>query len=324
MRRCSNLVVLAAAMSFSAPAFAAGNCPPGAWFCAEADVNVPAPVQPQAPKIPPQVVAPAPAAEEPVEPTPAAPPQPVRRRVAPPMPGVAPPPVVIYQPVPTAPPPQVIVVTPGYGYGYRYTPPRPPVIHTAPPAPRWRSEFGINLRVEGMGINKPGHGVFNAGLGGVGLSLRYRPVPHFAFDLGVDVLAGTDYNGFQRTEVPVSLSALLYVNPRSRVQFYLLAGGNVSRAEVRSDLPATQLHAVDGGAQYGESYTYVGGQGGGGLEFRLSRRVALGLDTIGFIRKRIDDSGKPPEFIETQANGNQRSTNVSGGVLFRGGLTFWW
>jgi hypothetical protein len=319
MRRCLNLVVVAAAMSMSAPALAAKDCPPGSWFCAEVDVAVPAPALPQAPRIPPQV-APAPA-EEPDAPAP--PPAPVRRRPAPPMPGAAPPPVVIYQPVPLAPPPQVIVVTPGYGYGYGqgYARPRPPTMSAPPPAPRWRSEFGINLRVEGMAINKPGAGAFNAGLGGVGLSLRYRPVPHFAFDLGVDVLAGTDYNGFQRTEVPVSLSGILFVNPRSRVQFFLLAGGNVSRAEVRSDLAASQLHPVDGGTQFGDTYTYVGGQGGGGFEFRLSRRVALDLDAIGFVRKRIDDSGKPPEFTDPQSG---KTTNVSGGALVRGGLTFWW
>src|SRR5580704_15283531 len=89
-----------------------------------------------------------------------------------------------------------------------------------------------------------------------------RPVPHFAFDLGVDLLAGTDYNGFQRTEVPVSLSGILYVNPRSRLQFYLMFGGNVSRAQVRSDLNAPQLAPVDGGSQFGATYTYAGGQGG--------------------------------------------------------------
>jgi hypothetical protein len=307
-------------MSFPLPALA---CPPGSWFCAEAEVNVPAPPQAQAPRIPPQ------AAPPPAEEQEAPAPPPARFRPPPPQ-AYAPPPVVIYQPVPSAPPTRVIVITPGYGYGYgqgyaQPYAPRPPMI--APPrVPRWQSEWGLNLRVEGMGINKPGASTFAAGLGGVGLSLRYRPVPHFAFDMGVDVLAGTDWNGFQRTEVPVSLSGMIFVNPRSRAQFYLLFGGNVSRAQVHGD-PATSTPAGGGnGGYYGpsdarQSYTYAGGQAGGGFEFRLSRHVALDLDVVGFIRKRIDGGDGTPEFTDPSTG---QTTDVSGGALGRGGLTFWW
>ena len=284
-----------------------------------------------APQAPPAVVE--------VPDVPEAPPVPVIRRRLPAPPSAAPPPVVIYQPVPTAPPPQVIVITPGYGYGYGpgyapgyavpYARPRPPMITAPPGVPRWQPEFGINLRVEGMAINKPGAGVFNAGLGGVGLSLRYRPVPHFAFDMGVDVLAGTDWNGFHRTEVPVSLSGMIFLNPRSRAQFYLLFGGNVSRAQVHGGNASTvpqgsgNVGAGDfgGGGDGTIGYTYAGGQGGGGFEFRLSRRVALDLDVIGFVRTRVD-GGSTPEF--TNPNNPSQTTNTSGGALGRGGLTFWW
>jgi opacity protein-like surface antigen len=161
-----------------------------------------------------------------------------------------------------------------------------------------------------------------AGMGGVGLSLRYRPVPHFAFDLGVDVLAGNDYNGFQRVEVPVTLNGMLYLNPRSRVQVYLMGGANISRAQVRSNQASPQLSLSQEGDQYGANYTYFGGQGGGGLEFRISRRVALNLDSLGFVRTRVDDhADRSPEFIDYRTG---RTTNVSGGALVRGGLTFWW
>jgi len=266
-------------------------------------------------------VAPAPA-EEPVAPEPAAPA--VRPRPA------APPPVVIYQPVPTSAPPQVIIVTPGYGYGYGYAP-RPRPIPAPPPRAeaRWHSEFGLNLRVEGVALGKPGNGAFNAGLGGVGLSLRYRPSPHFAFDLGVDLLAGTDYNGFSRTEIPVSLGGIVFFNPKSRVQFYMLGGASVSRAQVRSDTQCAQgalscstplLNPVDGGSQFGATYTYVGGHGGLGLEFRLSRRVALDLDVVGFARSRIGDI-QQAEFVDPQTG---RSTNTSAGAIGRGGVVFWW
>ncbi len=319
MRRCLTLIVVAAAMSLSVPALA-DNCPPGAWFCAEVEVAVPAPAVPQVPRLQPQPQAVP--EEQPAPPEYA--PVPVRRRVpAPAVPGVAQPPVVIYQPVPARPPAQVIIITPGYGYGYNtygggYAAPRPPTIST-PPAPRWHSEFGLNLRVEGVTFGHPKGAAFNAGLGGGGLSLRYRPVPHFAFDLGADVLAGTDYNGFHRTEVPVSLSGILFLNPRSRVQVYLEGGANVSRAQVRSDVAAPQLAPVEGG-RFGATYTYFGGQGGGGIEFRFSRHVATDLAVLGFVRERIGDI-QEPEFID-KATG--KTTNVSGGALFRGGLTFWW
>ena len=320
-RSLTHIVVTAAAMSFSLPALAQSKqgCPPGSWFCA--DVSVAPPAQPAAPQR--RQAAPPPAElpselDEPDAPAEQAPPPVRRRRRAPPD--------VVYQPVPE-PPPQVIVVTPGYDDEPAPTYRRP--VRPVPPPPsashrrhrRWHPEFGLNLRAEGVALGGRGSGASSAaGMGGVGLSLRYRPVPAFAFDLGVDVLAGHDFNGFQRVEVPVTLSGLIYLNPRSRVQVYLLGGAHISRAQVRSDVPAPQLARTDDGSQFGADYTYFGGQGGGGLEFRVSRRVALNLDVIGFVRKRIDD-GRAPEFIDYDSG---RTTNTSGGALIRGGLTFWW
>src|SRR5690242_8176054 len=112
MRRClTHVAVAAAALTLSFPALAQNKpgCPPGSWFCAEADVNV-APPAAQAPQ---RQQPPPPALEDPVEPAePAAPPPQVVVRPRRPMPPGAPPPVVVYQEVP-APPPQVIIVTPG-------------------------------------------------------------------------------------------------------------------------------------------------------------------------------------------------------------------
>jgi hypothetical protein len=170
-----------------------------------------------------------------------------------------------------------------------------------------------------LALGRPRGAAFSAGMGGVGMSLRYRPVPAFALDFGVDVLAGNDYNGFERTEVPVSMNGMLYLNPRSRVQVYLQGGMHISRAEVRSDMPSPLLNAVDG-SQYGATYTYFGGQGGGGFEFRLSRRIGLNLDAMGFIRKRIGEINQP-EFYDPATG---RTTNTSGGAVIRGGLTLWW
>jgi len=230
-----------------------------------------------------------------------------------------PPPVVVYQPSPTSHPPQVVIVTPGAA------PPPRVVVRTVPEAPpppvlrkrRWRREWGLNFRVEGISLGRQDGAAENAGMGGVGLSLRYRPVPAFAFDVGVDLVGGVDFNGNERTEAPLSLSGILFVNPRSRVQFYFTGGLHVSHANVnlREDSPL-----LDEGATSHMEYDYFGGQGGIGLEFRLSRRVALNIDALGFIRGRTDD-GTVPEFRDAATG---RTTDTSGGGLFRGGLSLYW
>jgi hypothetical protein len=301
MRRCLPQFVFAAAMSLSFPALAQNNnCPPGSWFCADAEVKVPGPERPAAPTLP----------------------QPERRRVqvqeeepdGPPSaaPTQGPPPVVVYQPGPPAHPP-VVIVSPGYRHR-RYLPPPPP-----PLRPRWRPEWGLNLRVEGVVFGHARGGADNMGMGGIGSSLRFRPIPHLAFEAGFDFLAGNDFNGFERQEIPITLGGILYLNPRNRVQVYLTGGMHFSHANVHSDRSSRLLQRdSDGG--YSAEYTYFGGQGGAGLEFRISRRVAVNIDGIGFLRRRTDD-GPRPEFIDPEHN---RVTNTSAGALVRGGLTFWW
>lgn len=324
MRRCLlNALSVAVAATFTAPALAQ-DCPPGAWFCEEVS-------QPAAPEVEPEkefeVGPPPPAVREP-------PPPPVHRRRGPkirfatPPPGRhhAPPPVVVYQPPPPGgPPPQIVIVAPGAQRPATRVVVREEVqsVPLQPPAKRrWHRRWGLNLRVEGatLGGEERG-GSEDAGMGGLGMSLRFRPVPAFAFDAGIDVLSGTDWNGFQRTEMPISLSGMLFVNPKSRVQFYFLGGMHFSHAEVESDSfePLRDGGWDDDDANTRE-YSYFGGQGGIGLEFRISRLVALNVDVLGFVRKRTDEGG-PAEFIDPVTG---QTTNTSGGGLLRGGLTFWW
>lgn len=322
MRRCLINAIFAVAFTFSAPALAQdASCPPGSWFC-ESVPERPAP----APEADPDVEAP---------PPPESLPQPPKQRKIPQFESrPAPPPVVVYRPAsPSAPPPraQVVIVAPGAA-----PPPPPParkvvVVRQTTAAPveapvpvekpkRWHRRWGLNLRMEGASFGGPDKGsAEDAGMGGVGLSLRYRPVPAFAIDAGIDVLGGTDFNGYTRTEVPFSLSGMLYVNPRSRLQFYLLAGGHVSHAEVETDT-YEPLRDTDSSASTVQ-YSYVGGHGGLGLEFRLSRLIAFNVDALAFVRKRTDDGLTTPEFTDPISG---KTTNMSGGGLFRGGLTFWW
>jgi hypothetical protein len=322
MRRCLTPVVFAASMSLSLPALAQ-NCPPGAWFCEQAEVQTP----------PAPAEAPAARRAQPAPPTTQADVDDDDDDAAPAPPPRAPsrgaPPVVVYQPAPVAPSTRVIIIAPGYGGGY-YAPPPPvarpvrravPPPAPAPPPPKWHAKptrWGLNLRVEGMMFGSNSEAAKDSGMGGLGVSLRYRPSPYFAFDLGVDVLSGTDFNGFQRTETPVALSGMLYLNPRSPVQVYFLGGMNFSHAKVSSDF-SSQLLSSNNDGTFGAEYSYFGGQAGGGLEFRVSRHVALNIDLVGFMRKRTDD-GRVPEF----ADPDKGTTNSSGGALLRGGLTFWW
>jgi hypothetical protein len=278
-------ILLGAPLTGHGVALAQGApCPPGSWFCAETN---------QQPAAPPG---------QPVQPL-----QPLPGTAPPPPPGVVyegrpvAPPVVIYQP-----PPPVVVYQ-----GPRYPPPPPPryYYHPRDLYPR-RNEWGLNLRVEGAFI---GNGYqHDAGMGGVGFGLRYKPTPLFGIEADLDFLDGRDYNGFHRNETAFTLNGLVFLNPRSRAQVYLLGGFGWSGA-----------HAVDDvSPPYGTyNYTYFGGQGGIGLEIRLAKHFAINADFLGFIRGRIDNQAQSqPEFTNPTTG---QTTNTSAGALLRGGMTFY-
>ena len=170
----------------------------------------------------------------------------------------------------------------------------------------------MSVRLEGATFKANDAYGGTTGMGGVGASLRFRPSPRFAIDLGLDALSGTDANGYHRTETPFSVVGMLYLNPRSRAQLYLLGGFGVSSASV------DKTDAV--GNSYSDHYSYFGGIFGGGVEFRLTRAVALNFDVRGFVRGRTDDAASyNPEFRSLDG----RTTNSSGGALVTGGITFY-
>ncbi len=300
----SILCLLATGVLFAFPARVSaeeqprGNCPPGGWFCDEAES---ADEEPAADEATPDTghdgdERPAPGSRRP----------PKYKRG---------PSVVVVSPG-DEPPPNVVVLEKGT------EPPPPPV--TRPHRRRFR-EMGINLRLEGvlMGSSDDRTRAHDSGMMGGGISFRYRPIPHFAFDAGVDILGGRDWYGFRRNETALLLSAMVFFNPYSPVQFYLLGGVGVSGAEV--NWRGTQSNP-DGTTQpiaQRREYSYFGAHFGPGLEFRASRRVALNVDLLGFIRGRTDRrANTEPEFVDP---GNpQRTTNTSGGGLLRGGITFYW
>jgi hypothetical protein len=146
-------------------------------------------------------------------------------------------------------------------------------------------------------------------MGGAGLGLRYKPVRTFGIESDIDFVGGHDYQGDSRSETAFSFNGLIFLNPRSRAQFYLLAGFGWSSAHVQNDAQGTSA-----------SYSYFGGQGGIGLEVRLSRSLAFNVDVRGFIRSRTDGLAQTqPEFTDQYG----RTTNTSGGGLFTGGMTLY-
>ena len=294
----ASVCALVAVLSIATPAATQDgnpNCPPGSWFCEDSNVTI-APGNPT-PALPPP--APPPPAVVPA----GAQPPPATTVIVPGARGT--PPVIIYQQAPPPPPPAYVVQRP-----VRLIMPPPP----PPPRPQFR-HWGINLRLEAaMMDSRQSQG---AGMGGAGMSFRARPVPHFALDFGLDFIGGRDYLGNRRDEVPFTVNAIVYANPRNPVQFYMLGGLGWSTASVRYDnttSPSTGSYGT-------EQYSYFGGQLGAGLEFRITQPVSLNLDLIGFIRGRTDSNAHlHPEFVDSQG----RTTNTSGGGLLRGGITFYW
>lgn len=205
----------------------------------------------------------------------------------------------------------------------------PPVAHEpvvvdrpedSPPPPkrkRWKRKWGLNLHLQAamMGSHKQRHE--DSGMGGLGFSLRYRPIPHFAFDTGLDFVGGVDWQGNNRRETALLLNAMVFFNPKNPVQVYMLGGIGFSGATVTS-----RDDAGEPIADTERNYSYFGGQLGAGLEFRVSHSVSLNLDVIGFVRGRTDERARlEPEFTDPDTG---RTTNSSGGGLVRGGITFYW
>lgn len=273
------LVVASAVLALSVPRFALADedCPED-WFCERADVDGFEDEDAAAPSergTPPEVVVP--------------------RRTT------RSPPVVVY-----------------YPYEGDEPPKKPKIVvdreenRPKPPKRRHRLRHGLNLRLQGVLMGRDENRHPDAGMGGVGVSYRYRPTRNFALDAGLDYFLGNDFNGFERRETAVTLNGIVYFNPRDPVQLYGLAGIGFAGARVEAE----ELGAPD------RRFGYFGMQTGLGLEIMIGKSTALNFDVIGFIRGRTDhQAAYRPEFVDPATG---RATNTSGGGLVRGGLTFYW
>jgi hypothetical protein len=192
---------------------------------------------------------------------------------------------------------------------YEYSPPRHPPI--SPP-----HEWGLNLHLEGASI---GSGTeHNAGMGGGGAGLRFKPNRYFGLETDLDFVGGHGYSGDLRNEHALTFNGLFFLNPRSRAQLYLLAGFGWSWASSQIDPNDPASSTACGSSQC--NYTYFGGQAGMGLEMRLTRVLAFNVDLRGFVRSRVDGAAtSQPEFTNAQG----QTTNTSGGALLTGGMTLY-
>jgi hypothetical protein len=168
-----------------------------------------------------------------------------------------------------------------------------------PPPPPEKRDRKLGLHFDVGGTFGP-----QVSMGGFTGALRFRPKEHVGIDLGSGYFAGNDYLGFYRTEIPLTANVLFFLNPQHKFQFYFLLGPGASFGRVDT---------IDGVRRM----TYIGGQGGMGVELRLAPAFALNADVRGVIRHRIDDDPRP-EFID-----GTRSTNTSAGALITFGGTFY-
>lgn len=193
------------------------------------------------------------------------------------------------------------------------------VPHLEPAKPRRRHyrEWGVNLHaligIMGNDSNKSP----DADMNGLGAALRFRPIPWVAIEGATEVAWGTDYNGFDRFEQALLVSGMFFANPRSAIQLYGLVGFNGAAAFLDSGTTASGQPVLRD-----ETYTYLGGHLGVGVEGRVTRHFVLGADLIGFLRSRRDRGAREdPEFIDPETH---EVTNTSGGGLLRLGMTFYW
>ena len=261
---------------------AAGDCPDG-WFCEDngaPQAPPPAPVERPRPEEPGAPSGPPPAYNPPGYPPP-------------PGPGEATDQSEIYLDAPDNPPPKK-----RSRRGFR--------------------EWGFNLHLETALLGNKPEKASNAEMAGVGFGFRYRPLPPVAFEAGIDLLTGTDFQGYSRSEAGLLLNTLVFFNPHDVVQLYALGGLAFSGATV-TIAPRAGENVFK---RHDEHYSYFGGQLGLGVEVRVTRSIAIAGDLVGFIRGRTDArSDTVPEFNDPIIH---RATNSSGGGLLRLGASFYW
>lgn len=285
------IAALCLSLGAFAPAASAQSCPPGSIVCASASVTIGG-----GPVIQPVYV-----------------PQPVATPVY--VQPVAP--RVYVQPAP-------VIYTPAPPVRY-YVAPRPQYYYVqSQPMYYWRSNLLWGGGISGGLAYFGGRYADQPGLVGMANAVgRIRGAGHFGGEFAIGLAYGRDWNGDNRLEIPLWMSALVYFNPQHRAQFYGVVGAHGSIASV--DYNQMNIAAGSHGGRSSGEYMYLGGHAGLGVEYQITQRFVLFADVRGFLRTRIDEEVRSnPEFAETQADGSTRTTNLSMGVVSQLGAIFYY
>jgi len=314
----SFLIALAPATA----AFADGDCPPGSWFCEETTVQTPqGPSDGDATDGTDGTDAGDQATPDEPQPTEDAPP-PKHKKKKKKHHSTQ---IQTNGPVQVQTNGPVVIYTNGGPVQTRSAPPQHPPPTGGPglkPIPQqpWRERFGLNLRLEGLGFeNANGE---TTGMGGLGLSFRWRPAPAFALDLGVDVVGGSDYYDKDRIESGLSISGMLFFNPKSHFQIYALGGLHLAHAEITEPGDYYTPYYDGSGYDYyapSTSRDYLGLHAGLGVEWRVGKHFGIDVDGIGLIRTGINNDG---DEFRNPTTGETTDTSAAG--MLRAGVTFWW
>jgi len=150
------------------------------------------------------------------------------------------------------------------------------VVHTSKRAKpvdttnEWQ-RLGIGIRANGTTLSGDKlsiDSVENPAMGGLGLQFRSPIDKHWAMELSLDFLQGTDPDKqFTQRTFPLMLSAIFHVFPNAKISPYGLVGAGVH---------FTELSYLDG--KFRHDILEIAGQAGFGIEVKVTDQLALHAD----------------------------------------------
>jgi opacity protein-like surface antigen len=166
--------------------------------------------------------------------------------------------------------------------------------------------LGIGIRANGTtltGDKLSIDSVENPAMGGLGLQFRSPIDKHWAMELSLDFLQGTDPDKqFTQRTFPLMLSAIFHLFPDSKISPYGLVGAGVH---------FTELSYLDG--KFRHDILEIAGQAGFGIEVKVTDQLALHADLRFLsIYKNLDS--------QTTISSKCHSSNASGAVGFCEGI----
>ena len=172
------------------------------------------------------------------------------------------------------------------------------------PAIASAGEWGVGLRASGERISRGGpDDAARIDMGGGALLVRWRISELFGVEVGLGGMSGKLAGGaYERKMGALDLTATLHLNPRSRWDFYLLAG----LGAVTDKVDFVDVDGVSVEQEFKETEVRLGL----GLEYRF-RHLGLGVEAAAIGRVRNDaDKALDGDAIPKDSGGGQVSLVV--------------